>query len=205
MAPAKEEEIKDNKKKLTVWDRHFGKESRLVKYEKSLTIFILIAGMIVAIAASYIGASEQARLANSYEIQKDEAELKNIANTVYLDIRLHEYALRNLNESLSTSKNSLRVYGIIYPDNGLYYSFRPEIARLKPSVVKNITVFYTDMTYAEIFRRETNTAIDENRDASYAYQQEIWGVQNAWVEEPLLVKELEDSYNISYNLSTRYQ
>jgi hypothetical protein len=205
MTALKEEEIKNNKKKSKFWEKHFGRESRVVKYEKSLTILILIVGMVVAIAAAYIGASEQARLANTYDIQKDDAEIKNIANMVYLDIRLHEYSLREANKTIYSSKNYAHLDGGIYPDDGLYYSFRPQIARLKPSLVKNITLFYTDMTYAENFRKESNSAIDQKRDALSLYQQVAFGIQNAWKEEPLLVEELENTYNISYELDSRYQ
>jgi hypothetical protein len=175
------------------------------RHKDVLSILILIAGIIGTIGAAYLGASAQVDLAQKNNVMKEKEELKNIATMVYLDIRLQEYSLRRSNETLSALKNIMHVNGVFYPDNGLYYSIRPQIARLKPSVAKNVTVFYTDMMWAEIFRKETNSALDQNRDASYAYQQEVWAIQNAWYEEPLLAKELETEYNISLDLSTRYQ
>lgn len=52
-SPEDEKQVNNLKKK------YCRNGSKLVRYEKALTIFILITGMVVAIAAAYIEASEQ--------------------------------------------------------------------------------------------------------------------------------------------------
>ncbi len=212
MPPAKEDDIKGNKKKLTFWDKHFGKESRLVKYEKSLTIFILITGMIVAIAAAYLGASQQALLAYNYENEQNKLHEQNVAKLLYIDIRNQNFLLSSLingfNQQEATDPNQiLHPIGKIYPDRGMYFAYQNEIASFDYPLAKNITQFYTDLILSDMANEGVNQLFQKNSsNAMSQYIQYKALIRDAYSLSAIIQKQLEDRYNITPDTSmTGYQ
>lgn len=191
------------------WLRIKGIQNWCKNYKDLITIIITIFGFVIVIFAAYSGASEGAKIAYQYDQQNNELQKQNIAKLLLIDIRFQEWSLRNQYEGINKSpKKVLFILGGVYPDNGLYYSYRSEIAKLKYPIAKNITRFYSDLMYAEIYRKETNSAILQNNfDArNITYPQYVWAIEDAYFLESTLVDEIEKEYNISHDTSlTRFQ
>ena len=214
------------------WEKHFGKESTIVKYEKALTILLLFVGVIAAIGvafvAAYIGASEQAKVASIYDRQKSELEEKNIANMFYTDISNMDYLLISLNKDLP--QVSTRLYYepscMYYLDSGIYYTYREKISSLDNPIAKNITRFYLDLILAEQLCKTTQVLMENNKSIYYSkffssesrFDEYIsnralilnMNMQNCLRDaielQPILKKQLVDRYNITPSkLMTIYQ
>jgi hypothetical protein len=192
-------------------ERHFGKTSRIAKYEKALTIIILIFGMVVAIYAAYYGAFTQAKFAYENDLKIKSLEQHNFANMVYFDIINLNWTVRNSYDSIMNAPPNatikLKVVGDIYPENGLYYSFRPEIATFKSPLAYNISVFYTDLIYADKYSKAWVIA-DEKNDIEarqFAYFQYENAIKEAYRLQPVILNDLKNEYNITENYQSRFQ
>jgi hypothetical protein len=200
-----------NQKSLGFWEKHLGKASRIVKYEKALTIFILIAGMVVAIIAAYLGSSTQAQLAYENDLKIRALEQHNFANMVYFDIINLNWTLsRSYYDIINAPSNGtigLIVVGDLYPTNGLYYSFRPEIATFKSSLAYNITVYYTNLIYADEYSKAWIIANEKNNNVArqYALDQYLGAIKDAYKIQPFVLNELKNEYNITENYQSRFQ
>jgi hypothetical protein len=158
--------------------------------------------MIAAIAAAYIGASEQAKLAYNYDISKSEIREQNVAKLLYIDIQRLKYSLNKtvagFNAETPTTLYVLDDSGKLVPDNGIYYTYQNEIASFKYPIAKNITQFYTDIYRAE----SANSAIprywQNNRELALVLHNQcrtlMWDADRL---VPIIEKELEVEYNIS--------
>jgi hypothetical protein len=166
-------------------------EGNIVPIAAILTIF----GAIVAAGlGAYLGVYMQ-------NVNKQQTT----AQLVYDDIDNLNWTLHNLSQMIIENPDTVPY--IITPiyDNGLYYSYRSDIASLDTNVSRNISIFYTDMQYAENYRKVIKAAIeDENtknssQQISLSYDQYKNAILDANDLRPQILNEMEISYNIPKN------
>jgi len=182
--------------------------------EASLTILLLIIGIIIAILSSYlgavVGAKAQAKFAYDQELQKSDIHDETVARLLYLDLIYltstvdRQYnGINCLDKRIKQNPNTrLRIIGTIYPDNALWYSYRPEIAWLNLSISNNLTRFYNDMMYAEIYKNEIDSAISQQDQQAYdiAYGMFSLHIRDAHELHSNLISELKQQYNITEDI-----
>jgi hypothetical protein len=201
----------ENEELLGFLERHFGKKSWIAKYEKALTILILIMGMVVAIFAAYYGASTQAQLAYENDLKTKALEQRNFATMVYFDIINLNWTVKNSYYAIINAPPNativLNVVGDIYPDNGLYYSYRSEIATFNSPLAYNITVYYADLIYADKYSKAWVIANAKNDSLArqFAYYQYENAIKDAYGLQPFILKDLKNEYNITENYQSRFQ
>jgi len=160
-----------------------------------ITTIIAIIAIIGAIVAAGLGAYW------GVTIQNDNIK-QNTAKLLYDDIDNLNWTLDHLNQMIIEHPNSRQyIFTPIYPENGIFYSARSDIAALDYDVARNITIFYTDIYYAEEYRKAMNSAIEQNKSIQYdvAYSQFQPAIQEAYDMRSQLLTDMQKRYNIPEN------
>lgn len=165
------------------------------------TVGVFAAAIIGAYSAVYLPLREQKR---------------TTAKMIYDDIDRLNWTLQDLTHKIKQNPNNIHyILTSIYPDNGIYYSSRSQIVLLDEKVAPNITMFYTNLQYAEKYRQAINDAIDnkENFDnlsinheavLSLLYKQYKDAICNATEIRQNILEELEKTYKILKNPPNRF-
>ncbi len=188
--------------------------------ESSLTILLLIVGIVIAVGAAYVGAvkgaEKQAQFAYEQDLQKNKLHEDAVARMFYLDLIFLTSTIDRQNATITCFDKQIKknpdsvlgVVGTIYPDNALWYSYRTEIAGMNMSISSNLTRFYNDMMFAEVYRNEMNSAISQNSKPQFdiSYQLFKLHIQDSYEIHSVLIEELKNEYNISESIpNTIYQ
>jgi hypothetical protein len=169
-----------------------------------ITTVVSIGAIIVAILLSGVGAFLGVYIPNYYKTQ-------TTAKMIYDDIDRQNWTLHDLSQLIIQHPNTPPyIITSIYPDDGIYYSSRSDIALLDDKIARNITIFYTDMQYAEKYRQAMNAAIMTdtplNRSIilSLSYDQYKSAIIEANEMRPHLLDEMEKTFSIPKNFPNRF-
>lgn len=182
-------------------------ERKIKAHKESIYVIIAILAIIGTIVASYLGADYAAKNTYSFDRQKSEIHEETVAKLIYLDLLYLNSTVNRQYDNIEcqdrrfsyNSNSKLIIIGNIYPSNALYYSYRPEIASLNFSLANNITRFYNDMMYAEIYKNELNSASNQNNGPAYNVSYPLFKIHivDAYEIYPYLIKDLKQRYNIT--------
>ena len=173
--------------------------------KKQFTIITFLS--ILAIIAAIIAASLGAYLGVTYE---NDARKQTTAKLVYDDIDRMNWSLNHLSTMISEHPNALPyVFTPVYGDIEVYSSSRFDIASLDDNIARNISIFYTDMQYAEIYRQAIIATIGQNGSnipiqIQISYDQYSSAVIEANKLRPQILDELEKKYQISKSPPNRF-
>jgi len=178
---------------------------------------------IIAIVAAIIGVVIGAYCAIWFQNWNSE---QNTAKLIYDDMDRMDWSINSYHQAVLIEQNTpnsiVGMISPIYPDNGIYSSSRRDITLLKPSLARNISNFYSDLQWAEIYRNVINKEF-ENNDITVVnstgmisltpmqsakisiskYQLEN-GILDAYAIRPQIMDELEKTYNIPKNPPNRF-
>ncbi|MFA5221576.1 MAG: hypothetical protein WC391_04750 [Methanoregula sp.] len=167
---------------------------RFKPYAPILTLFFtLIAAAFGAFAAVHF---------------QNETRQQTTLKLVYDDIDNTNYSLHCLNQMLENNPTSLPyIFTPVYPDNGIYYSSRSDIAALDDySLARNISTFYNDLHYAEVYRIALVNVVDKNftvpavsDQINVSINQYKWAIQDANALQHDLLNEIDKKNNIPKN------
>lgn len=199
--PSKSEK---EKRGLTGIPKGNGEEDEISAEQFKITSSIAIAAIVVSVLIMFGGAFLAVYIQN---IDKKETTAK----LIYDDIDRMGWTLNNLNRMMADNPNATPViFTSIYPDNGVYYSSRSDIALFDPNVARNISIFYTDVQYAEKYRQAIITGVGENAP-SYApvqiavsKEQYTAAIAEANTLRPQILHELERIYHITNSTPNRF-
>lgn len=188
----------------------YQKSSWFAKYKDIINIFVLILAIFGTIIAAFYGASYQVQLEYNNDLNKSAQEQKNYASMVYFDVLNLNWTLRNANANIVNlpQNGTIQIVGDIYPETGLYYNFRPQIATFDRQLAYNITLYYTDLIYAQEYSHQIDIAYQKQDRNWYnlSFQQYKFAIQDAYRLQPIITNDLEKRYNISINtIDSRFQ
>lgn len=175
--------------------------------QKQFWITTIIA--VIAIIAAIFAAGFGPYYADT--IQKEQKKVTT-AKLLYDDIDRTNWTLNHLSKAISDApSNGLPIIEApIFNDNSVYYSTRPDLPLLDDRIARNITIFYADMEYAELYRQQLKTKVNSQasfnftKDVSDAYDQFRWAVSEANDLRPLILDDMEKIYNIQKNPPNRF-
>jgi hypothetical protein len=134
---------------------------------------------------------------------------------IYTDIDNLNYTLCNENQTISNSNDTPPyIFTPIYSDSGLYYSSQYDIASLNYDISQNVTRFYTDIHYAEEYRKVMKNNWDNNYSISSTNEMkyEMWIAKNQFVGairdainiSPYIINDMRSEYSIQKPAPNRY-
>jgi hypothetical protein len=160
--------------------------------------------MVFAILAAFAGSFSAVYFQN-------QAKTDTTSKLIYDDIDRMGWTLSNLNQMIIDNPNTTPViFTAIYPDNGVYYSSRQEIALLDQNVARNISIFYTDIQYAEDYREAIVIAVGPNApnyapvQIAVSKEQYVSAITEATALRPQILQDLERIYHISKSSPNRF-
>jgi len=181
-----------------------GDKSGTDEKQFKITTIVAILAIIGAILAAGFGAYWGVTFQN-------DARKQTTAKLVYDDIDRMNWSLNHLSKMITEHPNALPyIYTPVYEDNEIYYSSRFDIASLDDNVARNISIFYTDMRYAETYRKAINAAVEGNStiNASIQINQSYFQFSNAILDanelRPQILDDLERIYNIPKSPPNRF-
>jgi hypothetical protein len=181
-----------------------GEEIEISAGQFKITSSIAICAILVSVLIMFGGAFLAVYAQN-------EAKKETTAKLVYDDIDRMNWTLHNLTTMIDENPHGLPViFTSIYSDNGIYYTSRSDIALLDDNLARNISIYYTDLGYAEIYRKSILDAIGPNA-AIYAptqinisYMQYSNAIKEANDLRPSILDDLERINHISKSPANRF-
>jgi hypothetical protein len=188
--------------------------------QRRLTITIVISILTIAgtLFAAYLGAY--------YSIQSQNTNSEQItAKILYDDLDRMNSTLTNyytVAEAWKTKKSMPYIITPVYPANGVYYSVRDKIFLMSPSLSRNISISYSDLEWAEIYREMINNQFGSNNvkviNSTYgvvftpeqvqiltpSLHQMVITIEDAYQRRTQIMNELENEYNIPKNPANGY-
>ncbi len=188
--------------------------------QRHLTITIILSILTIAgtLFAAYIGAF--------YSIQSQNTNSEQItAKILYDDLDRMNYTLSNcytVAEEWKINRSIPYIITPVYPANGAYYSVRDKIFLMSPSLSRNISIFYSDLKWAEIYREMINNQIgssnvkvinstysivftpEQAQILSPSLHQMVITIEDAYQRRTQIMNELENKYNIPKNPPNGY-
>jgi len=195
------ERSEKDKKSVTINVNGPGGISVTPEKDKSwLPVLAIVFAILAAFAGSYSAVYFQ-----------NQSKTDTTSKLVYDDIDRMGWTLNNLNLMIIENPNATPVIiTAIYSDNGVYYSSRPEIALLNQNVARNISIFYTDLQYAENYRQAIVIAVEPNAPnyapAQIAVSKEQYktAISEANSLRPQILQDLERIYHIPKSPPNRF-
>lgn len=180
-------------------------ESTEVKSKQfTITTILALIAIIMAVVAAGVGAYLGVYVQN-------DSKKQTTAKLIYDDIDRMNWTLSHLNKMINDNPNSIPVvFTPGYQDNSIYYSSRSDIALLEENVARNISIFYTDMEYAETYRKEilnavgTIPTIPANITIPISYDQYKNAILEANAIRPQILDDFERIYHIQKSSSNRF-
>jgi hypothetical protein len=181
-----------------------GETSGNTKRQFTVTTLLSIIAIIMAIVAAGVGAYLGVYIQN-------ESKKQTTAKLIYDDIDRMNWSLNMMSNLIANESQYLPVIiSPVYQDNGIYYSSRSDVALLDDNLARNISIFYADMQYAEIYRQiiyaevKGNTTFKITPEISVSYPQFREAVIEAKDLRPQILNDLQRIYHISKSSPNRF-
>jgi len=193
-----------DKRGLTGSSQGNGDGSEISKEQFKIQSAIAIVAIIVSILIMFGGAYLAV-------ITQNNERKETTAKLIYDDIDRLNWTLSDLNQMIIHNPEATPViFTSIYPDNGVYYTSRSDIALFDQKIARNISIFYTDMQYAEKYRQAIINGIGPDAP-SYApvqivlsKQQYQSAIAEAYRLRPQILHDLEQTYHIINSTPNRF-
>lgn len=170
------------------------------KITSSIAIVAIIVSVLIMFGGAFLAVSVQ---------NNDKKE--TTAKLVYDDIDRMGWTLNNLNQMMVDNPNATPViFTPIYPENGVYYSSRSDIALFDQNVARNISIFYTDLHYAENYRQAIIIGVGPNApnyapiQIAVSKEQYRAAIAEANTLRPQILHDLERIYHITNSTPNRF-
>jgi len=190
-------------------DKHTREES---KKQFTITTFVSILAIVFAIVAAGIGAY----LGDYFQNKTIE---QTTAKQIYDDIDRLGWTLNDLNQKNIDNPRAVPIiFTSIFQDTDTYFSSRSNIALLDESVARSISIFYSNLQYAEKYRQAIYNLCNSNRTRCISpnidnFDESIIeismgqyknAISDACKLRPQILRALEKKYGIEKNPPNRF-